>query len=166
MKRRKEDIGYIPQPLMTSQTKLRLERELEEARENVIDAERTIGEVGGTDDWHENFALEQAYIKYDETMKKALRLNALLSNVEIIKPRQEVERIEIGNTVMVQYEEESPERFTVLGEADVGTQPGWISSASPLGSNLIGKKNGDIFELESGGVIHRIQVLDILPGDF
>jgi len=136
MKRRKEDIGYIPKPLMTLQTKVRLERELQVAEEEAKDAEQAIGSAGGTDDWHENFALEQAYQDFDRRIKKSLRLRSLLSNVEIIKPRQEVGEIGLGNTIIVQYGDDDSEKFTVLGEADIGTQRGWISFASPSTANF------------------------------
>jgi len=167
MKRRIEIIKSTQQPFMTTTTKNRLIAELSESKVKVAEAEKAIGDAGGTSDWHDNFALDQAFLIFDKTMNRKFFLEAAIQQAIIIEPRQEVDIIKMGNSALVQYEGVSePETFTILGEQDAFTKDDWISFLSPLGSDLIGKKEGDIVTFKIKDRENKLTIIEVLPGNF
>lgn len=152
---------------MTQATRQRLSRELEEVAEVLRVAMLSIGGTGGTSDWHENFAYEQAHRDVEFHSIRLRMLEKRLTDVELIQPRTNIDDIGIGNSVMVQFSDmEEPEVFTILGEADSGTKEGWISYLSPLGRNLIGRMKGDSVNLSVKNNNIVVRIVDVFPGDF
>ncbi len=126
-----------------------------------------IGETGGTSDWHDNAALDQANRDYEFYSAKVGLLKERLRRVEIISPRVEVDRVELGNRVEVYFvNRRRTKTFTILGQADTGNKPNWISFKSPLGKKLIKRKVGDTVRLKISGKNLYFNVVSILPGDF
>lgn len=165
MPERRKDIKVN---LMTQSTHDSLLHEIEAAKENVKQSLLAIGEAAGSEsDWHDNSAFDQANIKHDVDSLQLRTMEARLRDVEIIKPSKELGKIEIGNSVLVKFQnEDGKETFTILGPADSGRKDGWISYESPLGSSLLGKRKGDDATFGVGNQQQTVKVLDILPGDF
>lgn len=154
--------------LMTQSTYENLLREVEVARNNVSQSLLDIGVAAGTgSDWHDNAAFDHANIRHDVDSLQLRDLESKLKDVEIIKPSQERDKVDIGNSVVIKFQNEGDEEvFTVLGPADSGRNEGWISFESPLGSNLIGKMKGETVHFAIGGQEQKVEIIDILPGSF
>jgi len=154
--------------LMTAHTKSLLGEMLDQTHRELRDAKFAIGQAAGTEsDWHDNAAFDYANMKHDLVSANLGNLNNKLRDVEIIAPRQETDEAGIGNSVIVKFEEEKEEEiFTILGPADSGKKPGWISFESPLGSSLVGKKEGEEVSFSIHGQKQNVKVLKILPGNF
>jgi|SRR3989338_1045122 len=154
--------------LMTLATKQRLEKELQESKLKLANALKEIGEAAGNaSDWHDNAAFDQANVDHDVNASWTRSLVAKLRNTQIIKPRQETDKIDLGNKVVILYEGAiEPETYTLLGGDDSGTKRGWISHTTPLGSMLLGRSEGEVVDVEVGGTKRKAKVLKILPGDF
>ncbi len=122
------------------------------------------------DEYHDNFAYEQATRDRDMTYTQLLQAKERLRDVQIIKPRSETDTIGIGNAMTIRFEGESEdEGFTLLGTEDGNIKDGWLSNTSPLGSALFGKKVGDVIEFVAGEgaqIKHKITVKSIRPGVF
>ncbi len=154
--------------LMTRETYNRLLRELESAEQALAQSSKDIGDAAGeSHEWHDNAAYDQA--KRDTQINAAFVLNLRQSVTDpvFIEPRQEVDRVGLGNTVGVLFQgEDEPEEYTVLGKYDSGTNKSWISYESPLGEKLLGKKPGDRIEYEVKNAKVQAKVVSISPGKF
>lgn len=161
--------NMIRSNIMTAYTKATLEEALRQARRELNDASLAIGEAAGREsDWHDNAAFDYANMEFDLKSASLASLTRKLQDVEIITPRKQTDQINIGNTVIVKFENETDrERFTILGPDDSGRKAGWLSCFSPLGASLIGKGEGEIAEYSlEKGITQRVQVIKILRGDF
>ncbi len=146
--------------LMTNITYERLLIELEKAKEHASKRNIAIGVAAGAEsDWHDNAAYDFAHTQYDVAAVHLQSLQNKLFKVEIIKPRKEIEKIGIGNTVILEFiETKKQEKYTILGPDDYNTRKDWISYKSPFGESLLGKKKGEI--------IGSVMVVEILSGEF
>lgn len=118
-------------------------------------------------DWHDNGPLDALEQELRTMEAQILTLRDATADPQIIEPRRETDYIGVGNTVLVQFDDEDePERFTVLGRHDSGTNPNWISSESPLGTSLIGARPGAniIYTVERRQM--GVRVVNIFPGEF
>ena len=70
--------------------------------------------------------------------------------------------IEVGDTVTInEIGTRAVERYTIVPiEARSALDDGWISSASPLGSSLLGRAPGDVVDVRTPGGLHRYRILD------
>lgn len=155
--------------MMTAYTKKVLEEALIQAHKELSQAQLSIGEAAGSEsDWHDNAAFDYANMEYSLKSANLTRLTKKLRDVEIIPPRQQTDRVGIGNTVVIKFEvEPEDETFTILGPDDSGKKEGWVSYLSPLGKSLIGKVVGETAEYSLGKErVTRIRIVSILPGNF
>ena len=70
--------------------------------------------------------------------------------------------IEVGDIVTIQ-EIGAPglKRYTLAPpEAGAGLNDGWISSRSPLGSSLVGRASGEVFDVHAPGGVCRYRIID------
>lgn len=74
-------------------------------------------------------------------------LESILKNVEITDHHAANQIVEIGNTVVVENNGEEHE-FLIVGEFEADPMHGKLSQTSPIGSALLGKKVGEVVEIE------------------
>ena len=151
--------------LMTKETKLFLESQLKTMEEKLSEAGVEMGEAAGTDcDWHDNSAWDHAR---EEFNKKGIIKDDIvkaLDNVEIIKPRQKVDTVGIGNTVIIKTDGIDGEKeFTILGSEDTLIKKEWISHMAPVSQAILGLKVGEVGTFMEG---KKVTVTEILPGKF
>ena len=87
---------------------------------------------------------------------KIEELEMLLTDVEVIeKPSGSV--VELGSTVHLHIEGDEV-RYLLVDESEADIMNGKISASSPIGSALVGKKVGDIIDVDSpsGAISYRI----------
>lgn len=89
-------------------------------------------------------------------------LEYLLENAKIIEQHGDNGHVDIGCVVTVDKDGQL-EKFTIVGEFEADPMDRKLSSTSPIGSALIGRKKGEIVEVEvpAGKLIYKI--LDVKP---
>jgi len=157
--------------LMVRETECRLRIELRKAKEDLYTAGQNLGDAFGPNcDWHDNSAADFAVEEYKRIGAREAELQAALRNVEIIEPRQEINDVGLGNTIIVRMgDSNEDEKFTLLGPYDgiIGQNKVWISYQSLVGQVLMGMKRGETktFKLRKGQT-QTITVKEILQGEF
>lgn len=143
-------------------TKKRLEELREElknlktvSRPEVVEHLRTAKELG---DLSENSEYLEARDEQNRVEMRILELEDIVKNAKIIKKSSSNEIVDVGATVDVMRGEKLTQ-FIIVGSTEAKPEEGYISNQSPLGKELIGKKVGDVLEIEtpSGKVEYKIQ---------
>lgn len=123
------------------------------------------GEAGATtiDSW-DSSAFQIAFQEETRLRKRLNELKNLAANAKIIRPREQNEKADIGNTVIIEYENGSREKFVLDGYVIIiNPAENRISIYSPVGSILKGAKKGQTKMVELGGQKQKIKILEILP---
>lgn len=125
-------------------------------------AEQTVGETGGSGEWHDNAAWEHAQHEYALIAGRLIELEQILAQAEIIVPSEDLSVVQIGHKVVVLIEDEE-EEYTILSPLEARPEKGVISYLSPLGQALLGKSPNTEFSYRTpmgilSGKILRIQL--------
>ena len=90
-------------------------------------------------------------------------LEKILKNVEVVVEEEvDLEKINVGCTVLVHDDEFDEEiEFKIVGSTEANSLQGKISNESPVGQALMGKKVGDIVDVETPAGNIRYTVLKI-----
>ena len=72
----------------------------------------------------------------------------------------EVDKIQIGSKIKIIFAGEEQD-YEVVAPAEANILKNKISYQSPLGNNLVSKREGDSFEYEMGGKKVKVKVLKI-----
>jgi transcription elongation factor GreA len=149
---------------LTSEGHARLEAELEElrrvARPAAADALRSAyesGEDGGS-------AQVQAARREQERLElRIARLEATLRQARVVgrdEVRHDVARV--GSTVVIRRGELRPlERYTLVGPHEGAPGQARISSQSPLGRALVGRRAGEAVSVEMPGGLQTVLVNEV-----
>lgn len=150
--------------VITSQGKKELEERLRylkvERRPIVADHIKTAREYG---DLSENS-------EYDAAKKEQLQLEGEIFNIEetlrnariVDSNNISTDYIGVGNTVAlydIEFDEEL--EYKIVGSIESNPDKGYVSNESPMGKALIGKKKGDIVDIETPGGTIQMKVLKI-----
>ncbi|MBI4193411.1 MAG: transcription elongation factor GreA [Candidatus Colwellbacteria bacterium] len=133
-----------------------LERLKTEERLVIADRLKRAKEYG---DLSEN--AEYADAREDQSRLEARieELEDIIKNAVMLEAAVKRETIQIGSTVeVVRDHEDSVKKFAIVGEQEAQPENGKISTESPLGRELIGKKAGDAVtvRLPVGSAVYRI----------
>ncbi len=127
-----------------------------EARNEIAEKIKAAREYG---DLTENAEYEEAKNEQAFLEGKIFELERKLSNAKVAKKSKRDRIINIGDKVTV-YDTKYDETltYTLLGNGEGDPDHGKLSNDSPLGSALIGKREGDIIELvtPSGPVTFKV----------
>jgi transcription elongation GreA/GreB family factor len=152
--------------LMTQKTLALLHQQRTDLQDQLIALSSGSGSGHARSGYH-----DAAGIEHDKNLLQS-RLDQIgdLGGVKIIEPREEVDRIDVGNRVTVNYGEEDIETIYLLGPDDASylKDLGTIASyESPLGKAIRGKKTGETAELRlSGGRSIDVRIVSIQAGEF
>lgn len=126
----------------------RLEHLRKVRRQEVADRLRLAMEEGG--ELVENAEYEDAKNEQAFVEGEIMRLEALLSNVEIIESGGPKDTVGLGDRVTVQEVGTSDtEVYHLVGAAEANPVQGRISNQSPLGRALLGAKVGDLVTVKA-----------------
>ena len=76
----------------------------------------------------------------------------------ILRPEpNSVERVAFGHHVTILRDDERRQTFRIVGEDEADPRAGTISYVAPLARRLIGKRVGDVIDMDG----HEIEILDI-----
>ncbi len=129
---------------VTNKGKRELEAQLEhlqnDERQRLIDH---LHEVKSGSDWMEN---TEVMLFEDELAFVDLRIQELedmLANAKLIEQDQDLNTVNIGDTVVIQDEEGNLETYRIVGVAESNPSDGLISNESPLGVALLEHQVGE-----------------------
>ncbi len=130
-------------------------------RQEVAERLRLAMEEGG--ELVENAEYEDAKNEQAFVEGEIMRLESILSNVEIIEADGPKDVVNLGSTVTVKEKGASDrEVYHLVGAAEANPQAGRISFRSPLGQALMGRKIGDKVTVKApdGEIVFEIKAIE------
>jgi transcription elongation factor GreA len=152
------------QPRFTRAGYERLKNELETLKTQRGAVIQDIKEAREQGDLRENHAYHAAKDAQGMLEARISRLETRLEDVLIVEEGETVEEVIIGVPVTVRLLDDgaSSERtYTIVPEEELGTVENSASEASPIGSALLGKKVGDIAEVQGPKGIVRFEIVTV-----
>lgn len=137
---------------ITKEGKARLSEELERLRSEERPAIVTaIAEARAHGDLSENAEYHSAKDKQGLMEARIKELESVLGAAEVIDPAAAGGdgRCIFGAFITVEDENEKKTRYRIVGEYEADLSQGLLSSGSPLGRALLGKKAGDSVEVRT-----------------
>lgn len=120
--------------------------------------QKSLGEALQLGDITENSEVETARHEISLVERQIAELSDKLGRAEVIEPR-ESDAIALGAFVrVVDAETGHPDEFLLVGESETRPDVDTVSIASPLGLALLGKKVGDVADVEAprGRIRYRV----------
>nr|WP_294469052.1 transcription elongation factor GreA [uncultured Sellimonas sp.] len=114
-------------------------------------------------DLSENAEYDAAKDEQRDIEARIDELEKILKNVEVVVEEEvDLEKINVGCTVLVHDDEYDEEiEFKIVGSTEANSLQGKISNESPVGQALMGKKVGDVVDVETPAGNIRYSVLKI-----
>ena len=144
-----------------------LEDELENLR--VVKRKEVAGKIKEAreqGDLSENAEYDAAKDEQRDIEARIDELEKILKNVEVVVEEEvDLEKINVGCTVLVHDDEFDEEiEFKIVGSTEANSLQGKISNESPVGQALMGKKVGDIVDVETpaGNIRYTVLRLNVL----
>ena len=117
----------------------------------------------GYGDLSENSEYDEAKNDQAFTEGRIIQLENMLKNASVVDESEiSTDSISVGSIVKVKdYEFDEDIEYSIVGSAEADPMNDKISNESPVGSALIGKKVGDIVEVNAPQGIIKLEVLEI-----
>ena len=114
-------------------------------------------------DLSENAEYDAAKDEQRDIELRIEELEKLLKNAEVVVEEEiDLEKINIGCKVKVyEIEEDEEMEFRIVGSTDANSLQNKISNESPVGQALLGKKVGDVVDVETQVGVIQYKVLEI-----
>lgn len=144
----------------------KLER-LKVVRPSLAAEVKRLAEMG---DFSENAAYQIAKGRLRGINQKILDIEDHLRRAIIIKPNKNTETVQLGHEVTIEtagkpphqaWREGKQKTYLILGSAETNPRAGIISSSSPIGSALMGRKIGDKVKIKIAGREVEYKILKI-----
>lgn len=121
-----------------------------------------IEEVAQPDESGEDSLVSQLKAELEVVNTKVSSIELVLENFEIISGKNNSSTVQIGSKVKIKILGNSERTFYVVGELEADPSSSKISSQSPLGLALMGKKVNDKFEVDApaGKLTYKIIAID------
>ena len=130
---------------------------LKKERPNIV---RAIAEARAHGDLSENAEYHAAREEQGFLEGRIKALEAKLKIAEVVAPTERGALVELGSHVRVEVDGEET-TMQVVSSAEANSREGRISSASPVGAALMGRKVGDVVTIVTPGGNIRYSVLEI-----
>lgn len=117
----------------------------------------------GYGDLSENSEYDEAKNEQAFTEGKIIQLENMLKNAQVVDESElSTDIVSVGSVVKVKdYEFDEEEEFSIVGSAEADPMNNKISNESPVGEALIGKKVGDIVEVQVPDGVNKFEILEI-----
>lgn len=118
-------------------------------------------------DLSENSEYEEAKNEQAFVEGRIIELEQKIKNAKIISEKKVTlkrgKEIDIGSTVTVRNktERDDPEMYTIVGSTEADPLEHKISNESPIGRAIIGKKKGDVVNVEAPAGKFRYEILKV-----
>ena len=128
-------------------------------RHEVAESIQQSRERGGT---VSNAEYEEAKNDLAFTEGRILTLDNMINNAVMIEESQgKRDTVEVGTTIAVKNQDGRSIKYTIVGSAEADPSQGKISNVSPIGQGLLGKRVGDVAEVEVPSGKIRLEVMAI-----
>ncbi len=128
---------------------------------------RSIAEARAHGDLSENAEYEAAKDRQGHIEGRILEIESKLAAAQVIDPStlDAGGRVVFGSTVDLE-EEASGARVTyqIVGDDEADLKHGLISISSPIARALIGKKSGDVAEVQAPAGVKHYEIIDVRYG--
>ncbi|MFA4943018.1 MAG: GreA/GreB family elongation factor [Patescibacteria group bacterium] len=111
-------------------------------------------------DFSENAGYQLAKSRLRSLNYRILEIEDLLKRAEIIAPQENKNIVQLGNSVTVEVNGKTKD-YRILGSNETNPTTGIISHNSPLGSALIGKKIGEVIDIQLADKIVKYKIIGI-----
>lgn len=117
----------------------------------------------GYGDLSENSEYDEAKNDQAFTEGRIIQLENMLKNAVVVDESEiPKDKVSVGSIVKVMdYEFDEEVEYTIVGSAEADPMNFKISNESPVGEGLMGKKVGDVVEIEVPGGTTKFEVLGI-----
>lgn len=123
-----------------------------------VSSAREQGDLSENADYH-SAKEEQNFVE-----TRISEIEDIVSRAEVVKDGKDKSRVSIGSRVEVSLKGKSSKTFTyeIVGEFEADPEEGKVSSVSPLGKALLGKKKGESASVKApaGEVIYQIEEIN------
>lgn len=134
----------------------KLER-LKSNRPRLADEVKRLAEMG---DFSENAAYQIAKGRLRGVNQGILKIEDQLRSAVIIKPNKNTKTVQLGSGVTVEVAGQT-KTYLILGSTETNPGRGVISSRSPIGSALIGKKISDQVRVKLADKVAEYKIIKI-----
>jgi transcription elongation factor GreA len=100
---------------------------------------------------------EQAFV--EGRIQEVEMLLAAAHIIDAASAHNDPTLVQVGDTVLVQEDDNEPEEYTIVGAAEADPHSGKISNESPLGKALLNHHVSDIVTVEAPGGAYKVKVL-------
>lgn len=150
--------------ILTYEGLKKLEEELEQLRgPKRMEIKERIKVALSFGDISENSEYDEAKNEQAQLEERIAKLEMVLRNAKLIDDEEiSTDVVSIGSRVVVndlEYDEEM--EYTIVGSAEANPFEGKISNESPVGSALLGKKKGDIVEVQVPDGVIKYKIITI-----
>ncbi len=150
--------------LLTYEGLKQLEDEIQELK--VVrrkEVAQKIKEAREQGDLSENAEYDAAKDEQRDIEARIEEIEAILKNAEVVvEDEVELDKINVGCKVRVfDFEYDEEDEFKIVGSTEANSLKKRISNESPVGNALIGKKVGDVVQVETLNGIIELKVLEI-----
>lgn len=112
------------------------------------------------ENFEENSAISEVLEEKESLEKEIVELEDTLESAEIVKDNTKCKTIDIGCEVELETNG-SKKKLQVVSSISSDPENGKVSAESPLGKAIIGKKEGDIAEVETPKGKNKFKVVKI-----
>ncbi|WP_446898042.1 transcription elongation factor GreA [Clostridium sp. LBM24168] len=114
-------------------------------------------------DLSENSEYDDAKNDQAFTEGRIVQLENMLKNVTIVDENEiPLDVVSVGSTVKIKdYDFDEEAQYTIVGSAEADPINNKISNESPVGRSLLGKKIGDIVEVQIPDGLSKYKILSI-----
>ena len=157
-------MGEQQEVILTQEGFDKLEEELNYLKtEKRTEIAERIKVARGFGDLSENSEYDEAKNAQSENEQQIAELEIKIRNAKVIDSSEiDTKTVQIGNTVKL-YDEEFEEEvvYTIVGSTEVNLEDNKISKESPIGKALLGRKKGEIVDVEAPDGIIKFKILAI-----
>ena len=115
--------------------------------------------VGDTNAWHDNFAYEEGMREQSLLARRIMDFREIqAAAVEAPAPRSD-EVAQLGHVATIRFDDGEPVEYLICGDGEAAFFRQACSTASPLGSLLVGRGVGEVFYGTLGGRFRRITLV-------
>lgn len=120
-----------------------------------------IEEVAEPDESGEDSLAVQLKAELEVINSKISAIESVLENFEVVAKQKASSIVQVGSKVKIKISGNSERTFNIVGELEADPSANKISSTSPLGLALMGKKIHDQFEVEApmGKLTYKITAI-------
>ncbi|MGC8981829.1 MAG: transcription elongation factor GreA [Minisyncoccia bacterium] len=149
--------------ILSKETIKKLKEELERLktveRKNIAEKIKIAKSFG---DLSENAEYHSALEEQKNLEARIFKLEQLLKNAKIAKNKKNKGVVDIGSEVsVIDLSNKKILKFKIVGFGEANPLENKISTESPLGKALLGKKKGDIIEIDIKGKTKRFKIKEL-----